>query len=201
LPHQFLKKIFITWNWTVTSHEDGFFNLRVGKYQVKLTPYFFNVIYGEWLDWKRYYAPISLRGATILDVGAGCGETALFYFLQGAKKVVCVEPDKRLSEIINENIYANKWNAQVLTRKFGLDLLQQDFDFMKMDCEGCEAELLNAPVIPPCVIEVHTEKLLAALKRAFNLALGSGSAQYLIATSAKRLLPGFSLSPKQSNSS
>ncbi|HZY47161.1 MAG TPA: hypothetical protein VFE96_05120, partial [Candidatus Bathyarchaeia archaeon] len=159
--------------------------LKVGKYTVKITPYFFGVIYGEWLDWKRYYLPFDLSGATILDVGAGCGETALFYFLHGARKVVCVEQDAHLSEIIHENIRSNGWNAEVLTREFGLDLLKIGFDFMKMDCEGCETELLGAPSIPPCVIEVHSDNLLTALKERFDLSLGIGSVQYLIATSPR----------------
>ncbi|HZY47805.1 MAG TPA: 50S ribosomal protein L11 methyltransferase [Candidatus Bathyarchaeia archaeon] len=189
LLHQYLKKLLVTWNWNVWPYDNQYYRLKVGKYAIKVTPYFFGAIYGEWLDWKRYYLPINLSGATILDVGAGSGETALFYFLQGAKRIVCVEPDKRLSETVQENIRSNQWNAEVLTREFGLDLLQGDFDFMKMDCEGCEAKLLNAPSIPRCVIEVHTDKLLAALKDRFDLRLGTGSVQYLIATSPRLAKP------------
>jgi hypothetical protein len=187
LPHQFLKKLIVTWNWSLTSYDKETYRLRVGKYAIKITPYFFNVVYGEWLDWKRYYSPLDLNGATILDVGAGCGETALFYFLQGAKRVVCIEPDERLSRIVNENIQTNRWNAEVLTRHFDLDLLELDFDFMKMDCEGCEGQLLYAQSLPPCVIEVHSRQLLTALKEAFDLSLGIGSVQYLIATSPRKL--------------
>ncbi|HEV2119797.1 MAG TPA: RsmD family RNA methyltransferase [Candidatus Bathyarchaeia archaeon] len=186
LPHQYLKKLLVTWNWVLTRHDNESYNLRIGKFSIKITPYFFNVIYGEWLDWKRYYLPFSLKGKTILDVGAGCGETALFYFLRGAKRVVCVEPDRHLSEIIKENIHTNAWNAEVLNRQFDLDLFDIQFDFMKMDCEGCETKLFNATLLPPCVIEVHDEQVLAALKAVFNLSLGAGSLQYLIGVSQRR---------------
>ena len=184
-PHQFLKKLLVTWNWFLTSEDEDMYRLKIGKYSIRITPYFFNAIYGEWLDWRRYYLPISLNGATVLDVGAGCGETALFYFLHGARRVVCVEPDKQLSKIIDQNIQANGWNAEVLNRNFDLDLLQTEFDFMKMDCEGCEVRLLNADSIPPCVIEVHDAQTLSALKQVFGLSLGVGSVQYLIATSPR----------------
>jgi hypothetical protein len=185
-PHQFLKKLLVTWNWVLTQHDNECYNLRIGKFSIKILPYYFNVIFGEWLDWKRYYLPFNLNGATILDVGAGCGETALFYFLHGAKRVICVEPDQRLSEIIKENIHTNGWNAEVLPRQFDLDLLHLEFDFMKMDCEGCETKLFNAISLPPCVIEVHEGPVLADLKTAFDLSIGAGSIQYLIAVS-KRL--------------
>lgn len=185
-PHQFLKKIFVTWNWVLTSGSKGIYELKIGRYSIKITPYFFNATYGEWLDWKRYYLPFSLEGATILDVGSGCGETAMFYFLHGARRVVCVEPDKRLSTIVAQNIRSNGWNAEVLNRPFGLDLLTDEFDFMKMDCEGCETQLLRAVSIPPCVIEVHDAKTLSDLKQAFGLTLGVGSVQYLIATSPRK---------------
>jgi hypothetical protein len=185
LPLQFLKKLVVMWNWFLTS--DGHcYRLKIGKYSIKITPYYFNVLFGEWLDWNRYYLPFSLKGATILDVGAGCGETALFYFLHGAKRVVCVEPDPRLAEIIGENIQANGWNAEVLPRQFDLDLFRLEFDFMKMDCEGCESRLLGASSLPRCVIEVHNEEVSSALKEAFNLPIGIGSTQYLIAMSPRR---------------
>jgi predicted RNA methylase len=50
--------------------------------------------YGEW---ESFYVidRQKLRDATVLDVGAGCGETAAFYFEKGAKKVICVESDPR----------------------------------------------------------------------------------------------------------
>lgn len=187
-PHQFLKKLFVTWNWSLTSGDKDTYRLKIGKYSIRITPYFFNVTYGEWLDWKRYYLPINLNGATILDVGAGCGETALFYFLHGAKRVVCVEPDEKLSKIVDQNIQSNGWNAEVLNQDFDLDLLRTKFDFMKMDCEGCEAHLLNAASVPPCVIEVHGSQILSALREAFGLSLGVGSVQYLIATSPRSRL-------------
>ena len=41
--------------------------------------------------WHEQYLPC---GKKILDIGAGCGETALFYFKHGAEKVVCVEIQK-----------------------------------------------------------------------------------------------------------
>ena len=44
-------------------------------------------------EWNKYYLPIYVKGLTVLDVGAGEGETAKFFLEQGARKVICIEPD------------------------------------------------------------------------------------------------------------
>jgi len=46
---------------------------------------------GELDMWHKHYLPI---GQTVLDVGAGCGETALFYLKHGAQRVICIEADR-----------------------------------------------------------------------------------------------------------
>ncbi len=168
-PHQFIKRMFATWNWTLSSRHPYYY-LKVGRYAVKLHPEYFHIIFGEWLDWGRtHLPPFSLNGATVLDVGAGCGETALFYFIHGVDRVICVEPNFDLSNIIRENLRANKWNAEVLTRPFDLGMLNLGVDFMKMDCEGCEAQLLSADKLPSCVMEVHDGHVLEGLANKFGL--------------------------------
>ena len=46
---------------------------------------------------KILFTNFLVRGKTVLDVGAGCGETAFFYRLYGAKKVVAIEADRKES--------------------------------------------------------------------------------------------------------
>ena len=42
----------------------------------------------ELASWHESYLPVS---GTVIDIGAGCGETALFYLMHGATQVVAIE--------------------------------------------------------------------------------------------------------------
>jgi len=116
----------------------------------------------EWRIWKKYYIPpFSIKGKTVLDVGAGCGETAFLFFLYGAKKVIAVEPNKKAVKCLEENAERNNWNVEIIPEKFSIKHLELDFDFMKMDIEGDEKLLLNSPKIKkPSIVEVHGVGLL-----------------------------------------
>jgi hypothetical protein len=111
----------------------------------------------EWRTWTRYYAPRSFdfRGKTVLDVGAGEGETVEFYRLLGAKKFICAEPDPQRAARLRENSVRNGWDAEICEGAFSLELLKRQFDFMKMDCEGCERILIGTPITFPSVLETH----------------------------------------------
>jgi len=176
LPHQFLKRIFVTWNWRLVRSSSQYYHLKIGRYTIKLHPEYFHIIFGEWAEWKKYHLPpFSLKGATVLDIGAGCGETALFYFIHGVERVICVEPNPDLARVISENLCSNKWNAEVQARSFDTEMLNLDFDFMKMDCEGCEVRLLGADTLPSCVMEVHDEHILHALTSKFGLRVANSN--------------------------
>lgn len=119
------------------------------------------VTIGEWNIWhKAYNPPFSVCGKTILDVGAGCGETALFYFSKGAKKVICIEQDKKLFPFLEKNKLVNNLNMQIIGEPFNLKHLKLEFDVAKMDIEGDEKELLKLDKIDfPLIVEVHGRKM------------------------------------------
>jgi Met-10+ like-protein len=170
LPHQFLKRMFATRNWRLIQANSKYYHLKIGRHTIKLLPEYFHIIYGEWDEWKKYHLPpFSLKEATVLDVGAGCGETALFYFIHGVERVICVESNPDLAKIIVENLHSNNWNATVQARSFDTEMLNLDFDFMKMDCEGCETQLLSVDTLPACVMEVHDRHVLHTLTSKFGL--------------------------------
>lgn len=136
----------------------------------------------EWGTWTRCYAPrgFDFGGKTVLDVGAGEGETVELYRTLGAKNFICVEPDPRRAARLRENSAKNGWEAEVCEEPFSPKFLERKFDFMKMDCEGCESALVGKPPTFPCVLETHgastTEAFLkmrgfSAVKRAGNTAL------------------------------
>jgi SAM-dependent methyltransferase len=136
----------------------------------------------EWGTWTEFYAPsgFDFTGKTVLDVGAGEGETVEFYRLLGAKKFLCVEVDPKRAARLRENSAKNGWDAEVFEEPFSLKFLERKFDFLKMDCEGCESALLGTRVTFPCILETHgaatTEGFLkmggfSVLKRGENTAL------------------------------
>lgn len=76
--------------------------------------------------WHRsYLPPTSLVGKTVLDIGAGNGETAQFFLNHGAEHVISIEP------------YAGK-----LMTNFGKDsrvtIIPRFVNHIKSDCEGGE---------------------------------------------------------------
>jgi SAM-dependent methyltransferase len=120
----------------------------------------------EWGTWTRYYAPrgFDFSGKTVLDVGAGEGETVELYRLLGAKRFICVEPDPKRVARLRENAAKNGWAAEVFEEPFSAKFLQEKFDFMKMDCEGCESALVGTPISFPCVLETHRSATAGFLK-------------------------------------
>ncbi len=161
-----LKHLAISWNWKFVEENV----VKIGPFVLELTPYYFELLWREWQAWKNWYLPPwSLKGKTILDVGAGCGETALFYYRHGARKVIAVEPEVSLTSILERNAARNDWNMRIVGASFEPSMLEWDFDFMKMDGEGCENTLVTARSLPPCVIEVHDGTVLENLRRRFGL--------------------------------
>lgn len=140
----------------------------------------------EWGTWTKFYAPhgFDFTGKTVLDVGAGEGETVELYRLLGAKKFLCVEVDPKRAARLRDNSAKNGWDAEVFEEPFSVRFLERKFDFMKMDCEGCESVLLGTRVSFPCILETHgaptTEGFLkmggfSVLKTAGNTALVSNA--------------------------
>ena len=83
--------------------------------------------------WHLYYLPHKpLAGKTVLDLGAGCGETAKFFLNHGASRVVCIEPDSKCLEYLRQN--------------FGKDprvvIVSDSIDHIKIDIEGAEEGMI-----------------------------------------------------------
>jgi hypothetical protein len=166
LPHKGLELIVRSrWLRTVSETDESIIFEAFGQRLKLLREYAFWFI-DEWNVWKNCYLPrFSLKGKTVLDIGAGCGETAFFYFLHGAKKVVAIEPYVKAVSILRENAEINKWNVHIIPEKFKLEHLEIPHDFMKVDIEGGEVELLKVEINEPCIVEVHNNELKTEFKR------------------------------------
>jgi SAM-dependent methyltransferase len=126
----------------------GFKNIELPRYYAVAL---LNELEGEW---RRFYAPVSLKGKTVLDVGAGAGETALFFLSMGAKKVVTIEPNPQSFSLLKRN--TRELSIEYHNERFQLGHLEIPHDFMKMDIEGGEELLLGYEGdLGPCTIETH----------------------------------------------
>lgn len=88
---------------------------------------------GELELWHRAYLPI---GKTVLDLGAGCGETAQFYLNHGAEKVISIEADSECYDKLCSNFANDNRVIPILAH----------LDSIKCDIEGGERGM---------VIETH----------------------------------------------
>jgi FkbM family methyltransferase len=156
-----------------------------------------------------------LRGREVIDVGASVGDSALYFVLNGARKVIAVEPLPNVARCAEENVRLSGATDKVkvinaalsdepvsvpcdydllLSRYFStlkgsgpckapgvtlsylLDMVNGPY-LLKMDCEGCEAQVMLGPErerlrafehiifeTHPHITGVSDEKLLTSLK-------------------------------------
>jgi hypothetical protein len=106
--------------------------------------------------WEKYLLPpFSIKGMTVLDIGAACGDTAFFYFSHGAARVVGVELDDKRAKVFSENAKRLHWDADIISGPFASSQLSMPHDFLKVDCEGGEVCLLEVDSLKPMVVELH----------------------------------------------
>ena len=156
-----------------------------------------------------------LKGRDVIDVGASVGDTALYFVLNGARKVIAVEPLPKVARCAEENVRLSSATDKVkvinaalsdepvsvpcdydllLSRYFstlkgsgpckapGVTLsyllkMVDDPYLLKMDCEGCETQVILGPErerlrafehiifeTHPHITGVSDQKLLTSLK-------------------------------------
>jgi SAM-dependent methyltransferase len=131
-----------------------------------ILPLYYLAVLNEVQYWPEYYLPVSVKDKVVLDIGAGAGESAAFYFLNGAKKVIAVEQNREASDLSRENLRG--LDVQPFNESFRLEHLLIPHDFMKMDIEGGESLLLSADYEKPFAIEAHSKELVEAINSKFG---------------------------------
>jgi predicted RNA methylase len=127
----------------------------------------------------QVYGKPDVTGKVAIDIGAAIGDTALFFKKCGAKFVYGYEPDEARARIAEKNIEINGMgHSVVLYNKkataeelHNLMTIINDPIFLKLDCEGCEYDIiqqLDMSKVTDVVMEYHMkpEPLMEALARA-----------------------------------
>ncbi len=150
--------------------DNGFMQIPLKTGMMFLTTNSFYDFYAEYSkEWERDYIPDSgLRGKTVLDIGAGCGESAILFLQAQASKVICIEPDEYAYNALVVNSAINNWNLTTIQDNFHSDYIERfQPDFCKIDCEGGERELLKLDKLPCMVVEIHGRELYEKFKKKF----------------------------------
>ena len=142
-------------------------HLRYAKLERELKPLC------SWVDFYDYiwsYGSINWKNKVVLDIGAEIGSSALFFLMNGAKKVYLIENNKEY----NKTYEQLKLKYVDLSSGLKLDLLSNTemlasladmpsgIDVLKMDCEGCELSLLTEELISKAsefVVGLHKPQL------------------------------------------
>jgi hypothetical protein len=145
---------------------------------------------------------IRARGV-VVDIGASVGDFVLFASTEGAGKIYAFEPDPDRFRWLCLNVAINELPA-VITRNLAADgstiasiCDNEGVDFMKLDCEGCEYEvILRSPrsalssvarlAVETHTISGHTSRELAAFLEGLGFLVVErrtrGHGSYLFAT-------------------
>lgn len=101
---------------------------------------------GVFIDQDWAWLPVA--GRTVVDVGASVGDSATYFALRGAKKVLAYELNPPVLELLRQNVALNGL-ASVEARPAVRNLADAaegapEGDLVaKVDCEGCEYALLD----------------------------------------------------------
>jgi len=132
-------------------------------------------------DYDDHWNFTSFENKIILDLGADYGSTAYYFLKKGAKKVIAVEDNPKLYELLKLNF---KNEQRVITIQTLINnakqiedlIIKYNPDIVKVDIEGEEINILQVDVkkVKEWLIETHSDKNYNALyewfrKNGFNI--------------------------------
>jgi FkbM family methyltransferase len=132
--------------------------------------------------YNREYETGDLKQKTVIDIGAGNGDSAVYFATKGARRVYAYEPNAQSFEIAKRNITENHLDGTVILANLAVSdfdghatlswkpgkegepwagriikkgptqvtnithILTETVDLLKIDCEGCETNIVKAIV-------------------------------------------------------
>lgn len=138
----------------------------------------YNFVFDE-IYLMQVYGKPDLTGKVVIDIGAAIGDTALFFKKSGAKAIYGYEPNETRARCAEKNIEMNGMSDSIVVynKKATVEDLHKlmatinDPIFLKVDCEGCEYDIipkLDMSKVSDVVMEYHMKDpapLIEALER------------------------------------
>jgi len=99
-----------------------------------------------------------LFNATVIDIGADCGSSAIFFFKHNAYRVHAFENNVELCKKYHESVepilrhHSLLYYCKPANKQDILTIIQNEKKdghrvFLKIDCEGCEADILDEEIM------------------------------------------------------
>ena len=129
-------------NHVIVTTNNGLRLILIKDYTNVLDEIFVRKIYGG-----KYFV-----GKTVIDAGASIGDTALYFVSNGATKVYGFEVDEERYNIARRNVKLNHMEDRIIILKDEATsssisdlMIKENLDnvVLKIDCEGCEYELIK----------------------------------------------------------
>jgi len=127
--YMFLREVFAK-GYTVDREKNGLFVLRDGKFKIIGSLQAIDVYVNEC---KGEMYKCDCRNKVILDIGGFYGESAVFFYSQGAKKVIIYEPVAAHHNLIKRNIFLNGINADLHEEGIGEEDWYQTIRYEAID--------------------------------------------------------------------
>lgn len=131
------------------------------------------VSFGE--DYSRHWGYTEFEDKIVLDLGADFGSTTYFFLEHGAKRVIAVEGNEKLGEMLLHNFDKDSRVAPIIRwidSPAKVTELIEKFrpDIVKCDIEGAEENLLNVPLqsVGVWLVEAHSNEIYARLVDKFH---------------------------------
>jgi len=97
-----------------------------------------------WHEFEQAYGKLQVKDKTITIIGNDCGSSALYFLLKGAKKVIGYEKSDELNKRFKEKVCKEfQICDKVEIHEEWTGKEYPETDVLVMDCEGCEAKLLE----------------------------------------------------------
>jgi FkbM family methyltransferase len=64
----------------------------------------------------KVYQRLPIKNNTVLDIGASIGDSAIYFALSGAARIICIEPDTENIELAKKNIELNNFSNIILNQ-------------------------------------------------------------------------------------
>ncbi|MEM4066574.1 MAG: hypothetical protein QXV17_06920 [Candidatus Micrarchaeaceae archaeon] len=136
--------------------------------------------YVDFHDYGYTYLGFDWRNKVVVDVGADVGSSAIYFIRKGARFVYLVENNPFYVSVYlrlkNSGRFPELRNTSLLSVSVG-DIVRVGGDVLKVDCEGCEKDIIDSGVLSrfrEWVVAIHKTPLGSRFDYYRDLLLGFG---------------------------